>query len=71
MYALVAIAGFAAAMAILNRRLRRRQRAGDFDPQSPSSAARPGVRRFFDFSRDGWRGDGVNQRPPAREQRRV
>lgn len=69
MVGLLAVLGFIGAMAVINRVLRRRERAGDFDPQSPSSAARPGVRRFFDFSSDGWRGDGINQRPPRREQR--
>ena len=68
MYALLAIAGFAAVMAIIGRVLRTKERAGDFDPQAPSSAARPGVRRFFDLSREGWRGDGVNQRPPRQEE---
>jgi len=67
---LLALTGFAAVMTIINRLLRSRERAGDFDPQTPSSAARPGVRRFFDLSSDGWRGDGVNQRPPRREQMR-
>ncbi len=70
MYGILAFAGFAVVLAIINRMLRSRDRTGDFDPQAPSSAARPGLRRFFDFSSEGWRGDGVNQRPPAREQYR-
>lgn len=70
MYGLLALAGFAAAMATINWMLRRKERSGDFDPQAPSSAARPGIRRFFDFSSEGWRRYGVNQRPPAPEQYR-
>jgi hypothetical protein len=69
MVALLLVAAFAAGMAVMNRMLRAKERAGDFDPQSASSAAHAGLRRFFDFSLDGWRGDGVNQRPPSREQR--
>lgn len=68
MSALLAIAGFAAVLAAVNWRLRRREAAGDFDPQSPSSAARPGVRRFFDYRDEGWRASGVDQRPPEPDQ---
>lgn len=54
-------------MFVINRVLRSKESAGDFDPQSPSSAARPGLRVLFDFSDAGWRVDGINQRPPPRE----
>ncbi len=67
MYTLFALAAFGSMMAVISHVLRAKERAGDFDPQSPSSAARPGLRLFFDFSSEGWRGDGVNQRPPRRE----
>jgi hypothetical protein len=58
---------FAATMVVINRSLRIGEAAGDFDPQSPSSAARPGLRLFFDYSVNGWRFDGIRQRPVARE----
>jgi hypothetical protein len=64
MFAVLVALGFVAAMAVVNRLLRRKERAGDLDPQVPSSAARPGVRRLFDGTHEGWRGDGVRQRPP-------
>jgi hypothetical protein len=70
MFAVLVALGFVAVMAVVNRLLRRRERTGDLDPQVPSSAARPGVKRLFDGSRDGWRGDGVRQRPPRREDMR-
>lgn len=68
MYVLLTLAGFAAGVAVIGRVLRRREREGDFDALSPSSAARPGVRMFFDYTDEGWRGDGIDQRPPRREQ---
>lgn len=58
---IITILLFAAAMAVLNLLLRRREGQGDFDPQAPSSAARPGMRLFFDF-----RETGARQRPPPR-----
>jgi len=68
MHGLLAVAGFAAVLVVVSRVLKRSDAAGDFDPQSPSTAARPGLRLFFDFSNEGWRGDGINQRPPPPEQ---
>lgn len=65
---LITMAVFGGVMIMINRVLRYKEIAGDFDPLSPSSAARPGLRLLFDFSRDGWRGDGVGQLPPRREQ---
>lgn len=67
MIAVIAFLGFGVVMVIINRALRAKEAAGDFDPQSPSSAARPGVRLLFDFSDDGWRTDGISQRPVPRE----
>lgn len=61
--AVVAFVGMLVALAVW---FRRRERAGDFDPQAPSSAATPGLRRFFDYSEDGFRNDGSRQRPPRR-----
>lgn len=58
---IVTILLFAAAMAVLNLLLRRREREGGFDSQAPSSAARPGMRLFFDFHET-----GARQRPPPR-----
>jgi hypothetical protein len=60
MHPLVLIAAFAAAVAVMNRLLRRREAQGDFDV-GPSAAAQPGLRRFFDYSEGGWRRDGVRQ----------
>ncbi len=57
---LLPIAAFAAGMGILARRLRQREAEGDFDVPS-SSAAQPGLRRFFDYSDAGWRRDGERQ----------
>jgi hypothetical protein len=66
MKGIVAVAGFGAAMAALNYVLRRREREGAFDPQSPSSAARPGLRRLFDYGGRGFNRDGIRQVPPER-----
>jgi hypothetical protein len=60
---LVVIGGVAAGAWVLNRVLRHREEQGDFDPQVPSSAATPGLRRFLDYSDGGWRHDGSRQRP--------
>lgn len=70
MVVILSILGFAAVMVALNYMLRRRERDGDFDPQSPSSAARAGLKTFFDYRRDGFGGDGMRQQPPRREDHR-
>lgn len=62
---ILTIAGFAAVMAAVSAWLRRRDRQGDFDPQSPSTAARPGVRWLLDYGPDGFGRDGSRQRPPG------
>lgn len=67
MMVLITLFALSLVMFIVNRVLRAKESAGDFDPQSPSSAARPGLRVLFDFSDDGWRTDGINQRPVPRE----
>jgi hypothetical protein len=51
-----------AGLVALNRFLRAREEDGSFDA-GPSSASRPGLRRFFDFGPKGWSEDGINQRP--------
>ncbi|MGH9229447.1 MAG: hypothetical protein ACRD07_12125 [Acidimicrobiales bacterium] len=53
----VAAAVFVIAVGILSNYLRRRDVGGYWDRDWRSSAARPGLPRFFDF-----RDDGVNQR---------
>jgi len=53
----VAAATFVIALVILSHYLRRRDVDGYWDRDWRSSAARPGLRWFFDF-----RDDGVNQR---------
>lgn len=63
---ILGILAFAAVMAVLRYLLVRREREGDFDPQSPSSAAIPGLRRLFDYSSEGFKHDGSRQRPPQR-----
>lgn len=55
-------AGFLAAVVGLGAYLRAREDEGSFDVP-PSSASRPGLRRFFDFGEKGWSEDGINQRP--------
>ena len=60
---LIIIAVFAAALAALARWLGRQEDEGNFDPQAPSSAAQPGLRRLFDYSESGWTRDGVRQDP--------
>ncbi len=62
----IVIVVFGVAMGVLHRILVRKESEGDFDPQSPSSAARPGLRWFFDYSEDGFGHDGSRQRPPRR-----
>lgn len=61
---LLIIAGVAVLMFVLNRLLRRAEASGSFDPQAPSSAARPGLRTLFDFGSEGFGRDGSRQ-PPA------
>ncbi len=61
----IVIAFFVAGVAALSRFLRRFDRDGSFDVP-PSSASRPGLRRFFDFGPGGWSEDGINQRPMRR-----
>ena len=63
--ALVTAGAFVGGMVLLSRFLSRLERDGDFDA-GPSSASRPGLRTFFDFSERGWRFDGIRQRPPRR-----
>jgi hypothetical protein len=53
---------FVVGLAALNRFLRSRERDGSFDVP-PSAAARPGLRRFFDYGPGGWSEDGIAQRP--------
>jgi hypothetical protein len=53
-------------MAGLSRLLRKMERDGNFDPQASSSAARPGLRRFLDYSAGGFKRDGNRQLPPER-----
>lgn len=60
-----AVSAFAGGMVAVNRLLRAREDDGSFDVAGASSA-QPGLRRFFDFSTDGWRRDGVRQPPAAR-----
>lgn len=57
---ILAVAGFAIGMHAMNRYLRAREVSGDFDV-APSTAAQPGLRRFFDYSPSGWSGDGRRQ----------
>lgn len=57
------IAVFALLMAAVNLALRRMERDGNFDPQAPSSAARPGLRWLFDYGAQGFGRDGIRQRP--------
>jgi len=52
---------FVVALVALNRYLRRRDVAGYWDRDWRSAAARPGLRRFFDF-----KDDGLNQGPVRR-----
>jgi hypothetical protein len=59
---LLMVAGFVLLLFILNRVLRRRERRGEFDA-GPSSAARPGLRTFFDYGDDGFGKDGNRQGP--------
>lgn len=66
MLTIIAILVFAAVMTAVNVWLRRRERSGDFDPQAPSSAARPGLRWLFDYGPEGFGRDGSRQRPPRR-----
>jgi hypothetical protein len=58
---LVAATLFVVALVALNRYLRRRDVAGYWDRDWRSAAARPGLRRFFDF-----KDDGLNQGPVRR-----
>lgn len=60
---LLIIAGVAVVMFAVNRLLRRAEASGSFDPQSSSSAARPGLRTLFDFGPDGFGRDGIRQPP--------
>lgn len=53
------IIGFAAAMTLLSRWLRRRDRDGYWDRDWSNTASRPGI-KFFQFD-----DDGVRQRPPG------
>lgn len=66
MAGLLAVVGFAVAMWVLNRVLRRAESDGNFDPGAVSSASRPGLRFFFDYGERGWSRDGNRQRPPDR-----
>lgn len=63
--ALVVLIACLAGLVALNRFLRRHESEGAFDA-GPSSAARPGLRRLFDFGPDGWSVDGIDQRPERR-----
>lgn len=53
---------FVLVIVVLGWRLRRREADGSYDV-GQGSAARPGLKRFFDFGPGGWSDDGVNQRP--------
>lgn len=61
---LLGVVAFVVGMWLLNRLLRRAEGEGNFDAPGSSSAARPGVRLFFDYSERGWTRDGNRQRPP-------
>lgn len=68
---LLIILGVAVVMYVVNRLLRRAEDGGSFDPQSPSSAARPGLRTLFDYGPDGFGRDGSRQLPPPPDQARL
>lgn len=55
------VGGFVAGLAGLARWFRQRESDGSFDV-GPSSSARPGLKRLFDFGPGGWTRDGVGQR---------
>lgn len=55
----------AVVMYVVNRLLRRAEDSGSFDPQAPSSAARPGLRTLFDYGPEGFGKDGSRQPPPV------
>jgi hypothetical protein len=60
MEALALVGGFVVAMIALNVALRRRESDGRFDAKDPD--AKPGLRLLFDFTTEGWGGDGLRQR---------
>ena len=62
MGAMLVVGGFLLVIVALARWSRRREEDGSFDV-GPSSAARPGLKRLFDFGPGGWSRDGRNQRP--------
>ena len=62
MLGVAAVGGFLVGLLALDRYLRRRDRDGYWDRDWRSSAARPGLKRLLDMSRDGFGGDGINQR---------
>jgi hypothetical protein len=65
----LAAGAFIVGMGALNRYLRRREEEGSLDIP-PSSASRPGLRRFFDFGPQGWSEDGIGQRRAGRDRGR-
>lgn len=58
----IVIAVFVLVVAGIGWALRRREADGSFDV-GPGSAARPGVKKFFDLGPGGWTDDGSRQRP--------
>ena len=56
------VAGFSITVIAIGWLLRRREADGSFDI-AEGSAARPGIKRLFDFGPGGWSDDGVRQQP--------
>ena len=59
---MLVIVGFAAAMAAVNRIVRRLESDGRYEVKSDSTAVRPGVRSLFDYGAGGFSEDGNRQR---------
>lgn len=58
----VVIAGFVVGIVLVGVWLRIQESDGAFDVP-PGAAARPGLKRLFDFGPGGWSDDGIRQRP--------
>lgn len=58
----IVLAVFVVAVAAVGWYFRRREADGSFDI-GQGSAARPGVKKLFDFGPGGWSDDGNRQRP--------